>query len=128
MGLSFRKKLQWGATLARAASRAYFGGDKRALADAAARIYEQEGEMLKLDVDSEGKQVRVEVKIKGQPKPLEVRGVNYRVIGEPGAKRIVFERVELSEKWLEPVANILKLAEKGAPIPPEQEGLIEMVL
>lgn len=93
-----------------------------------AEFYGRRGKMLRLEVDSEQKTISIEVQLKGQSAPLQLRGIGYTVTSEPGQERIQFEGVEASEEWLGTVLRFTKAAQKGVPLPPQYAELIRLAL
>ena len=111
------------------ASRARFlEGDRTALARLALEWYQENASMLRVEIDSEKKTIQVEVRLRGQGEALQVRASGYEVVGEPGHRRIVCPTLTSPTGWLNVLLKTLRLGEKGVPLPPEYEEMVELVL
>lgn len=84
--------------------------------------------MLRIEIDSEKKVIELEVRLEGQAETLQVRAADYRLVGEPGARRLVCSQLESRSGWLNVILKTLRLGDKGVPLPPEYEDLIVLAL
>ena len=84
--------------------------------------------MLRVEIDSENKTIQIDVRLNGQAEALQIRANGYEVVGEAGDRRVVFPTLSSPTGWLNVVLKTLRPGEKGVPLPPEYEELIELVL
>ena len=84
--------------------------------------------MLRVEIDSENKTIQIDVRLNGQAEALRIRADGYKVVGEAGRRRVVCPTLSSPTRWLNVVLKTLRPSEKGVPLPPEYEDLIELVL
>lgn len=84
--------------------------------------------MLRVEIDSENKTIQVDVRLKGQAEALQIKANGYEVVGEAGRRLVVCPTLSSPTRWLNVVLKTLRVGEKGVPLPPEYEDLIELVL
>ena len=84
--------------------------------------------MLRVEIDSENKTIQIDVRLNGQAEALRIRADGYKVVGEAGCRRVVCPTLSSPTGWLNVVLKTLRPGEKGFPLPPKYEDLIELVL
>jgi len=92
------------------------------------RLYKEKGEMLRLSLDSQNKQLEIEVQLRGQSEPLRVVARDYELAGSDAAPSIIFKQIETSQGWLNVLLKTLRFNEKELPLPPQYAELIQLVL
>ncbi len=84
--------------------------------------------MLTLDIDSQGKNVRLSLLLKGESAPIDVVLQNYVLETENGAAYIRFESVQTSREWINVVLAELIQARRIALPSGLPAGLLKLVL
>lgn len=85
------------------------------------------GRMLKLDLDSKSKRLRVEVMLEGEKEPLYVEVARYELCEEGGKHMLKIYGVHTSRAWINTlVGNYLE--GKAFEIPAEYAKMLKMVV
>jgi len=93
-----------------------------------ALLYRENADMLNLSIDSENKQIEIEVHLKGQDKPLKIVAREYRIFNEGPARYIQLNGIETSAGWMNTVLRTFDLGQKKIELPPKYAELIELAL
>jgi hypothetical protein len=91
------------------------------------RFLKEYGEMLDFKLDSKNKTIEVEIMLKGEKEPLNLKISSYKIIKENDKNYILFSEIETSREWLNIVAKNF-LENKKFEISDEIEKLIGIVV
>jgi len=67
--------------------------------------FKEYGEMLKLNLDSTNKTINLEVMLKGEKEPLEIKVNQYEIIQENGKSFISLNELTTSREWIDVIAK-----------------------
>jgi len=67
--------------------------------------FKEYGEMLKLNLDSTNKTIELEVMLKGEKEPLEIKVNQYEIIQENGKYFIHINGLKTSREWINVIAK-----------------------
>lgn len=83
--------------------------------------------MLKLDIDSKSKSVVMEVLLKGEKEPIEIKVTKYEIRKDGDDYHLSVEKISTSREWMSALANQY-LDGKSMPIPKNIANALKLFL
>ena len=85
------------------------------------------GKMLKLELDSKEKSIRMEILLKGESEPLHVHVRHYEILEEEGRHYLLAEEIHTSREWINTVAREY-LSGQRFEIPEQYAKMLKLVV
>ena len=85
------------------------------------------GKMLKLELDSKDKSIRMEILLKGEIEPLHVQIRRYEILEEEGRHYLLAEEIHTSREWINVIAQEY-LASRRFEIPQQYAKMLKLIV
>ncbi len=87
---------------------------------------ERFGKVMHLRIDSERREIHLEILLKGETEPVEIIVRNYEIVSEEGRHYILAHDIDVSREWMKALADEY-IREKPFEVPAKYMKMLEII-